>query len=46
MRPSFHTPLGLYGGMVYTAFNILSRGKEPWTLHGKGTKYCEFFGVA
>nr|CAG4643051.1 EOG090X0279 [Ilyocryptus agilis] len=36
VRPSFGTPLGLYGGTLYTAlFYILARGKEPWTLsHG------------
>ena len=36
VRPSFHTPLGLYGGMMYTGlFYLLGRGKEPWTLsHG------------
>ncbi|XP_063611755.1 electron transfer flavoprotein-ubiquinone oxidoreductase, mitochondrial-like [Penaeus indicus] len=36
VRPSFHTPLGLYGGLLYTGlFYILGRGKEPWTLkHG------------
>ncbi|XP_013387542.1 electron transfer flavoprotein-ubiquinone oxidoreductase, mitochondrial [Lingula anatina] len=36
VRPSFHSPLGLYGGMAYTGlFCVLLRGKEPWTLsHG------------
>ncbi|XP_045116407.1 electron transfer flavoprotein-ubiquinone oxidoreductase, mitochondrial-like [Portunus trituberculatus] len=36
VRPSFHTPLGLYGGLMYTGlFYVLGRGKEPWTLkHG------------
>lgn len=33
VRPSFHSPLGLYGGMMYTGlFYGLLRGKEPWTL--------------
>ncbi|WAQ99199.1 ETFD-like protein [Mya arenaria] len=37
VRPSFNTPLGLYGGVTYTAFfYILCRGKEPWTLKHKG----------
>lgn len=37
VRPSFHNPLGLYGGVMYTAFfYILCRGKEPWTLKHKG----------
>jgi electron-transferring-flavoprotein dehydrogenase len=34
-RPSFHTPLGVFGGILYTVFYFLSRGKEPFTLsHG------------
>jgi len=33
VRPSFHTKLGLYGGLAYTGlFYILLRGKEPWTF--------------
>ncbi|XP_014249643.1 electron transfer flavoprotein-ubiquinone oxidoreductase, mitochondrial [Cimex lectularius] len=36
VRPSFHTSLGLYGGMAYSGFTILLGGREPWTLkHGK-----------
>jgi len=38
VRPSFQTPLGLWGGMAYTGlFYVLLGGKEPWTLshHGK-----------
>lgn len=32
-RPSFH--YGMYGGLAYSAFSTLVRGKEPWTLsHG------------
>ncbi|XP_045614185.1 electron transfer flavoprotein-ubiquinone oxidoreductase, mitochondrial [Procambarus clarkii] len=36
IRPSFHNPLGLFGGLLYTGlFYIIGRGKEPWTLkHG------------
>ncbi len=36
VRPSFHSSLGLYGGLAYTGlvYGFL-RGKEPWTLnHG------------
>lgn len=36
VRPSFHTGLGLYGGLMYAGgvYGFL-RGKEPWTLsHG------------
>jgi electron-transferring-flavoprotein dehydrogenase len=37
MRPSFHTALGLYGGVLYSGLEAyLFRGKTPWTLkHGK-----------
>lgn len=34
-RPSFHTSLGLYGGMMYSGFSMVLGGREPWTLsHG------------
>ena len=37
VRPSFHSPLGLYGGLVYTGlFYAGLRGKEPWTLQHPG----------
>lgn len=33
MRPSFHTPLGVYGGVMYSGLEAyLLRGKVPWTL--------------
>ncbi|KAF2084773.1 electron transfer flavo protein ubiquinone oxidoreductase [Saccharata proteae CBS 121410] len=36
MRPSFHSPLGLYGGLVYSGLEaFLLRGKEPWTFKHK-----------
>ncbi|KAL4113208.1 hypothetical protein QTP88_016874 [Uroleucon formosanum] len=35
VRPSFHTKLGLFGGMAYSGFTLAVKGKEPWTLsHG------------
>ncbi|XP_018326929.1 electron transfer flavoprotein-ubiquinone oxidoreductase, mitochondrial isoform X2 [Agrilus planipennis] len=35
IRPSFHSSLGLYGGILYGGFSMLVGGKEPWTLkHG------------
>ena len=38
VRPSFHSPLGLYGGMMYTGlFYVLFGGREPWTLKHPGT---------
>lgn len=34
MRPSFQTPLGLYGGLVYSGLEgFVLRGRVPWTLH-------------
>lgn len=34
-RPSFHSPLGMYGGIMYSGFSILIGGREPWTFsHG------------
>jgi len=36
MRPSFHTPLGIYGGIMYSGLEaFIFRGMEPWTFkHG------------
>ncbi|KAI9686986.1 MAG: hypothetical protein M1822_002739 [Bathelium mastoideum] len=36
MRPSFHTPLGIYGGILYSGLEAyILRGMEPWTFkHG------------
>ncbi|CAL1289746.1 unnamed protein product [Larinioides sclopetarius] len=40
IRPSFHSPLGIYGTMMYTGlFYYLGRGKEPWTLSHHGADY-------
>ncbi|KAI9864430.1 MAG: hypothetical protein M1824_005133 [Vezdaea acicularis] len=37
MRPSFHSPLKLYGGIAYSGLEAyLLRGRVPWTLrHGR-----------
>lgn len=38
IRPSFHTALGLYGGVLYSGFSLMIGGREPWTLkHGGKT---------
>ncbi|KAF4553748.1 Electron transfer flavoprotein-ubiquinone oxidoreductase-like protein [Elsinoe fawcettii] len=38
MRPSFHSPLGLYGGVMYSGLEaFILRGKEPWTWKHGGT---------
>ncbi len=38
MRPSFHTSLGIYGGILYSGLEaFVFRGKAPWTLkHHRG----------
>ena len=37
MRPSFHTPLGIYGGLLYSGLEaFVLRGKAPWTLKHSG----------
>ena len=36
IRPSFHSPLGLYGGIMYSGLEaFIFRGKTPWTLKHK-----------
>lgn len=37
VRPSFHTKLGLFGGMAYSGFTLAVKGNEPWTLSHGGT---------
>lgn len=38
MRPSFSTPLGLYGGIMYSGLEAyILRGRTPWTLKHHGT---------
>ncbi|XP_017887860.1 electron transfer flavoprotein-ubiquinone oxidoreductase, mitochondrial isoform X2 [Ceratina calcarata] len=39
MRPSFHTSLGIYGGVLYSGFSMLIGGREPWTLSHGGPDY-------
>lgn len=43
-RPSFHNPLGLYGGIAYSGFSILVGGREPWTFK-HGGKFPIFISV-
>lgn len=31
-RPSFHTSLGVFGGIGYGALHFLLRGREPFTI--------------
>lgn len=38
MRPSFHSPLKLYGGVMYSGLEaFILKGKAPWTLSHKTT---------
>ncbi|KAL4969708.1 electron-transferring-flavoprotein dehydrogenase [Aspergillus stella-maris] len=38
MRPSFSTPLGIYGGILYSGLEAyILRGKGPWTLKHHST---------
>lgn len=40
MRPSFHSPLKNYGGIMYSGLEAyLLKGRVPWTLKHKGTDY-------
>jgi electron-transferring-flavoprotein dehydrogenase len=33
LRPSFHNPLGLWGGMAYSGVDsLILKGRTPWTL--------------
>ena len=42
VRPSFHSPLGIFGTMAYTAiFSVLLGGREPWTLSHHGADYSK-----
>lgn len=38
MRPSFHNPLHVYGGILYSGLEAyVFKGRVPWTLKHKGT---------
>ncbi|KAG8829222.1 hypothetical protein FRC17_006970 [Serendipita sp. 399] len=38
LRPSFNTPLGIWGGMAYSGIDSLFlKGRVPWTFRHKGT---------
>ena len=40
MRPSFHSPLKLYGGIIYSGLEaFVLKGRVPWTLKHKGTDH-------
>lgn len=38
VRPAFHSPLKLWGGMIYSGLEtFILKGRVPWTLKHKGT---------
>ncbi|KAL1301706.1 hypothetical protein AAFC00_005915 [Neodothiora populina] len=40
MRPSFHNPLGLWGGIMYSGLEAyVFKGKVPWTIKHSGTDH-------
>jgi electron-transferring-flavoprotein dehydrogenase len=39
IRPSAHTPLGLFGTMIATALTAVFKGREPFTLSHKGSDH-------
>lgn len=52
LRPSFHNPLGLWGGVAYSGLDsMILRGRVPWTFrnkvedyaHTKKARYALFF---
>ncbi|KAI9725286.1 MAG: hypothetical protein M1828_003301 [Chrysothrix sp. TS-e1954] len=41
IRPSFHGPLGIYGGIMYSGLEaFVFRGKSPWTLNHSSTDHA------
>lgn len=41
IRPSFHTGLGIYGGLVYSGLSMLLGGREPWTMSHGGADHTK-----
>ena len=40
VRPSFHNPLGLWGGMIYSGLDtLIMKGRTPWTFKHGGADY-------
>ncbi len=41
LRPSFHTSMGLWGGMAYSGVDsLILKGRTPWTLRNKVEDYA------
>jgi electron-transferring-flavoprotein dehydrogenase len=41
VRPSAHTPLGMFGTLMFGALNFITRGREPFTLRHSGADYAQ-----
>lgn len=42
LRPSFHNPLGLWGGLMYSGIDsLLLKGRVPFTFHHAGEDYAQ-----
>ena len=42
LRPSFHNPLGMIGGIAYSGLDSLFlKGRVPWTFHHPGDDYAQ-----
>jgi electron-transferring-flavoprotein dehydrogenase len=40
LRPSFHNPLGMWGGIAYSGLDsLILKGRVPWTFHHPGEDY-------
>lgn len=41
LRPSFHNPLGFWGGVAYSGLDsLILKGRVPWTFHHKTEDYA------
>jgi len=41
LRPSFHNPLGLWGGVAYSGLDsMILKGRVPWTFRNKVEDYA------
>jgi electron-transferring-flavoprotein dehydrogenase len=42
LRPSFHSPLGMYGGIAYSGLDsLILKGRVPWTFHHPGEDWAQ-----
>jgi electron-transferring-flavoprotein dehydrogenase len=41
LRPSFHNPLGMWGGLAYSGLDsMILKGRVPWTFRNKVEDYA------